>query len=38
MLGAEIYSGFSAFQVIPFPQILGIANTPERVRLVLVRR
>jgi hypothetical protein len=33
----EIYSGFSAFQVIPFPQDhTAIANTPERVRLVLV--
>ena len=33
----EIYSGFSAFQVIPFPpDHTAIANTPERVRLVLV--
>ena len=33
----EIYSGFSAFQVIPFPQDhTAIANTSERVRLVLV--
>ena len=33
----EIYSGFSAFQVIPFPQDhTAIANTPERVRLALV--
>jgi hypothetical protein len=33
----DIYAGFSAFQVIPFPQDhTAIANTSERVRLVLV--
>jgi hypothetical protein len=33
----EIYAGFSALQVIPFPQDhTVIPNTPERVRLVLV--
>jgi hypothetical protein len=33
----EIYAGFSAFQVIPFPQDhTAIAHTSERVRLVLV--
>jgi predicted AAA+ superfamily ATPase len=33
----EIYSGFSALQVIPFPQDhTAIPNTPEKVRLVIV--
>ena len=37
MPGYRKSTGFSAFQVIPFPQDhTAIANTPERVRLVLV--
>ncbi len=33
----EIYSGFSAFQVVPFLQDhTAIADNPERVRLVII--
>jgi hypothetical protein len=33
----EVYSGFNAFQVIPFPQDhTAIPDTAERVRLVIV--